>query len=134
MVGVGIILFKQDRVMLIKRGKPPKQGEWSLPGGAQELGETVEQTALRELYEETGLNGEIISLVDVINSVDRDDQGRIRHHYTLIDFVARWTDGEARAGGDAVDAQWFNVNNIKALNLWSETERVIEEAYRMVST
>lgn len=131
MVGVGIIVIKDNHVLLIKRSKPPKQGQWSLPGGAQELGETVEQTALRELAEETGITGEIIGLVDVINSIDRDDAGDIRHHYTLVDFAARWISGEAIAGGDADDVRWMPIAEITSLGFWEETERVIRKAARL---
>ena len=127
-VGVGVVILDADKVLLIKRGKPPRAGTWSLPGGAQESGETLKEAALREIYEETNLKVEIIGLIDIVDSIRRDKKGDAEYHYTLIDFVARVTGGALRAGDDAIDTRWFTLQEIKKLEIWSETKRIIRMA------
>lgn len=124
-VGVGIVCFKGDRVLLARRGKAPVRHAWSIPGGAQELDETVRETALRELAEETGVEAELIGLIDVVDSITRDDDGRVQFHYTLVDFAAEWRAGEARAGSDVAGVQWTKLDEIDGLGLWEETVRII---------
>ena len=82
--GVGIVVFHQQKVLLIRRGKPPRQGEWSIPGGKQKLGETLQQAARREVQEETGLKLGPLMLVDVVDSILKDSQGQIQYHYSLL--------------------------------------------------
>jgi 8-oxo-dGTP diphosphatase len=127
-VGVGVVVWHDDRVLLIRRNKPPRQGHWSLPGGAQQLGETVAEAARREVQEETGLEIELGAIVATIDSIEHDRERRIRYHYTLIDFVAEAANPVLRPGSDAADARWFEVAEIEALGLWSETVRVIKLA------
>ena len=130
-VGVGVVVWRDDRVLLIRRGKPPRVGQWSLPGGAQELGETVAETARREVMEETGLelaSLELLTVVDLIEPAPGADARRFLFHYTLIDFVAEAAPGEAVAAGDAVGVGWFRPDALAALGLWSETLRIIELA------
>ncbi|MGI9433937.1 MAG: NUDIX hydrolase [Geminicoccaceae bacterium] len=127
-VGVGVVVWHGDLVLLIKRGKPPRVGQWSLPGGAQQLGETLADTARRELREEAGIDialGEIIATLDLI---DRDEDGRVRYHYTLVDFVAEAKAINLSAGDDAADARWFERHELDGLGLWSETIRIIDLA------
>lgn len=131
MVGVGIVCFRGDDVLLIKRGKPPRAGSWSLPGGRQKLGETVRECALRELVQETGVEATIGALADVVDSMTRDAEGGLQYHYTLVDFRADWMSGEPRGGGDAADARWFTPSELAELELWEETRRVIELARGM---
>lgn len=130
-VGVGMVCLKGDEVLLIRRAKPPVRSVWSIPGGAQELGETVREAGLRELMEETGIDAEIIGLIDVIDSITRDDDDRIRLHYTLVDFAAVWKAGEPKADSDAADAKWAPLDSLDGLGLWSRTLEVIREAERM---
>ncbi len=127
-VGVGAVVFKDRQVLLIRRGRPPRQGIWSLPGGLQEVGETVFATAAREVLEETGLTVEIIELVDVVDSITRDAQDRTRYHYTLVDVRAEWRAGEAVAADDAEEVAWAPLDSLARYDLWSETERVIRRA------
>ncbi len=125
MVGVGVVVWRGGDVLLIRRGKPPREGSWSLPGGRQRLGETVREAALREVREETGLEVEITGLVDVVDSITRDRAGEVRYHYTLVDFSAEWKAGEARAGGDAAEVAWVPQERLGQYSLWSETTRII---------
>lgn len=126
--GVGVVCFKDDQVLLVKRAKPPITWEWSIPGGGQELGETTRDAALRELKEETGIDARLIGLIDVIDTVREDDSGRIQFHYTLVDFAAEWVAGEPVADDDVSDARWVPLAEIEDQGLWSETVRVIREA------
>jgi 8-oxo-dGTP diphosphatase len=127
-VGVGVVVWHDDRVLLVRRGKPPRAGHWSLPGGAQQLGETVAEAARREVKEEVGLEVTLGDIVATIDLIERDEDDRIRYHYTLIDFVAEAPGAALRPGSDAADARWFGVAEIEALGLWSETVRVIKLA------
>ena len=129
--GVGVVCLKDDQVLLVKRAKPPITWQWSIPGGGQELGETTREAALRELKEETGVDAELIGLIDVIDTVREDEEGRIQFHYTLVDFAAIWTSGEALADDDVSDAQWVHLSDLENKGLWSETIRVIREAVIM---
>ena len=124
-VGVGVVVLRGDRVLLVRRAKQPRQGEWSLPGGAQELGETVFEAGRREVLEETGVTVEVRGLLDVVDSIQSDDRERIRYHFTLVDVLAVWISGEARAADDAAEVAWFKRAAVPGLGLWSETERII---------
>jgi ADP-ribose pyrophosphatase YjhB (NUDIX family) len=133
-VGVGAVVWKGDCVLLVQRGHEPRQGQWSLPGGAQELGETVVQTLVREIREEAGIEICPGPLIDVVDSIETDDAGdsRVVYHWTLIDFSAEWRAGELRPGGDALDARWFTLAEISSLALWPETRRIIERSQRQM--
>ncbi|MBX3453155.1 NUDIX hydrolase [Ferrovibrio sp.] len=129
-VGLGAVVWHQGKVLMVQRGRPPRAGIWSLPGGAQLLGETVEEGIRREIREETGIEIELLGLLEVINSVQRDPEGRVLYHYTIIDYAARWIGGEVQAGDDAADAAWFAPDALHGMELWAETIRVIEESRR----
>ena len=131
-VGVGIVVWKEDRFLLIRRGKAPRKGEWSIPGGRQEIGETVRETAVREVKEETGLEVAVAGLIDVVDSIRRDADDRIEFHATLIDFAAHWLSGEVEAGSDAMAVGWFTLDDLSNLSLWSETERIIRESANFI--
>lgn len=133
-VAVGIVCLRGDDLLLIKRGAPPLEGRWSLPGGRIEWGERASDAALRELKEETGCEAEMAGLVDVVDAVFADrptDSAAPAMHYVLIDYTARWLSGEPRAGDDAREARFFSPTEIAGLNLWSETLRVIASARAM---
>ena len=123
--GVGAVILHSEKILLIQRGKQPQQGAWSLPGGAQKLGETIYEAAKREIREETGLTVEILGLVDVVDSIRRDKKGEVEYHYTLIDMAAVSIGGIPQAGGDARDCRWFTIGEIEKMEVWSETKRVI---------
>jgi 8-oxo-dGTP diphosphatase len=120
---VGIVCLRDDTVLLIRRGKPPREGEWSLPGGRIEPGEGVRDAALRELREETGVEARLIGLIDVVDGLFGPD-----FHYVLIDYAAEWLSGEPVAGDDAAEARFVPVAEIDSLIDWSETRRIIVEA------
>ncbi|MBX9802779.1 MAG: NUDIX hydrolase [Caulobacteraceae bacterium] len=121
---VGVVCLRGDSVLLIRRGTPPRQGEWSLPGGRIEPGERAVEAALRELREETGVEAEITGLIDVVDGLFP-DAGR---HYVLIDYAARWLSGEPVAGDDAAEARFVALDEVEALVDWSETRRIIRMA------
>tara|TARA_B110000196_G_C20855887_1_gene525040 strand:- start:61 stop:504 length:444 start_codon:yes stop_codon:yes gene_type:complete len=127
-VGLGATIFGPRGIVLIKRGNPPRVGAWSLPGGAQDLGETVKEGIIREVKEETGLDVKVLEIIDVIDSINRDPDGQIKYHYTLVDACVIVTGGTLQASSDAMDAQWFSLAQIADLNLWSETNRIIKRA------
>lgn len=121
---VGVICLRGDEVLLIRRGQPPRLGEWSLPGGRVEPGETLRQAARRELTEETGVTAELGPLIDVVDGIFP-ESGR---HYVLIDFAAHWQSGEPVAGDDAADARFWPLETIETHVAWAETVRVIRLA------
>ena len=121
---VGVVCLRGDSVLLIRRGTPPRQGEWSLPGGRIEPGERAVDAALRELREETGVEAEITGLIDVVDGLFP-EAGR---HYVLIDYAARWLSGEPVAGDDAAEARFVALDEVEALIDWSETRRIIRMA------
>jgi ADP-ribose pyrophosphatase YjhB (NUDIX family) len=127
-VGVGTVVWRDDRVLLIRRGRPPRAGQWSLPGGAQRLGETLREAAAREVREETDLALTDVRLLTTVDLVEREPDGRVRYHYTLVDFVAEAPLGEPVAGDDAEAVAWFRLDELPGLGLWSETLRIINEA------
>jgi 8-oxo-dGTP diphosphatase len=121
---VGVICFRGDDVLLIRRGKPPRLGDWSIPGGRLEWNEAVKTCALRELMEETGVRAELLGLVDVIDGFFGD--GR---HYVLIDYAARWIEGEPAAGDDAADARFVPIEEAIDMVQWAETKQIMREAW-----
>lgn len=128
LIGVGALIIEGGRVVLIKRGKAPLLGEWSIPGGMLELGETLRQGAEREGLEETGLVVRATELLGVFDRVVRDSDGTIIYHYVLIDFLCERVSGELHAGADAADAQWFTPDDVAKLPLAEDTAGVIRAA------
>lgn len=128
---VGVVCFKGDDVLLVRRAKPPLQDRWSLPGGRIDWGERAAAAALRELKEETGCDAELVALVDVVDAIlgaSDESAGAPWGHYVLIDYAARWVGGTPKAGDDAADARFFGPGELASLALWSETLRIIEAA------
>jgi ADP-ribose pyrophosphatase len=128
LIGVGALIVEDGRVVLIKRGKAPLLGEWSIPGGMLELGETLKQGAEREALEETGLVVRATELLGVFDRVVPDAEGKIIYHYVLIDFLCEMISGDLQAGADAADAQWFTPEDIVKLPLAEDTAEVIRAA------
>lgn len=131
---VGIVCFRGADVLLIRRGKPPKLGQWSIPGGHIEFGERAELAALRELKEETGVTAVLCGLVDVVDGIfDSAQVDGAKKHYLLCDYAARWTSGEPVASSDAAHAEFVTPERLARLKLWDETRRIIAQARAMVS-
>jgi ADP-ribose pyrophosphatase YjhB (NUDIX family) len=126
-VGVGAIIVRGGRVLLIRRGQAPLLGEWSLPGGVLECGETLREAAVREAREETGLIVQAGDQLGVYERVTRGDDGRVRYHYVLIDFLCVPAGGQLQAGSDATDARWFSSQELEGLNLPQDTREVIQK-------
>ena len=121
---VGVVCFRGDEVLLIRRGRPPRAGQWSLPGGRIEPGERAVDAALRELREETGVEADILGLIEVVDGLFPD------HHYVLIDYAARWVSGDPVAGDDAADAAFVPIQEALARVDWSETRRILAMGYQ----
>ena len=124
-VGIGVAVLRPGEVLLVRRGRPPNAGSWSLPGGGQELGEPAEAAARRELLEEAGLAVGKLHLAANVDSIHHDSEGRVRFHYTIIDFCAEYTGGDAVAGDDVTEIAWAAFDRLAEFDLWSEAHRVI---------
>lgn len=127
-VGIGIVLLRGPQVLLVRRGKPPAAGAWSLPGGAQELGETAQACARRELLEETGLTCGPLILAGHADSIHRDAAGAIEYHYTILDFAAEYVSGSAIPGDDVTELVWADSVNLAGYALWAPAEAIINTA------
>ena len=125
LVGVGAVIVEDGCVLLVKRGHPPLAGEWSIPGGVLELGETLREAAIREAREETSLTVETADLLGVYDRVLRDEAQRTRYHYVLVDFLCRRVSGEAQAAGDAAEVRWCTPTEASGLKLAEDTAEVI---------
>lgn len=128
-VGVGAVVVDQGRVLLVKRGSPPLLGEWSLPGGVVELGETLRAAAEREALEETGLIVKAGEVLEVLDRIIPGKDGAPQYHYVLIDFLCTPEGGELRAGGDAADATWAGERELAGYKLERLALEVIRKAF-----
>lgn len=131
-VGIGMCVLRPGAVLLVRRGTPPHVGAWSLPGGAQELGETAEQAARRELEEETGLTVGPLHLAGVVDSITPDSTGAAQYHYTIIDYAARHTTGTPRPGGDITEVAWAAFDDLDRYSLWTEALRIITASRQLL--
>jgi 8-oxo-dGTP diphosphatase len=131
-VGVGAVVIDSTKVLLVLRGNEPLRGEWSLPGGALELGETLQQGVIREVLEETGLVVVPTGIVEVLDRISQDEtSGRIRYHYVLVDFVCRVTGGRLGCGTDADDVRWVAREELQEYRVAPVTVRVIQKAFEL---
>jgi ADP-ribose pyrophosphatase YjhB (NUDIX family) len=127
-VGIGCIVFREEAVLLVRRGKPPRIGQWSLPGGAQHVGERAEEAARRELREEASIEVGQMALAYVFDAINQDDDGRALYHYTIIDFAAHWLEGEARAGDDVSEVAWALPHELADYDLTEAAHEAIAAA------
>lgn len=126
--GVGAVVCRGDEVLLIQRGNPPRRGDWSLPGGAVELGETLREAVTREVGEECGIEITITELLDTFEFFQRDNDGRVQYHYIILDFAAEYVSGEVHAASDVLDARWVTTHDLNELPLPAKTREVIDRA------
>lgn len=131
-VGVGAVIFDEDRVLLVQRGHAPMQGEWSLPGGALEVGERLEDGVRREVLEETGLIVEPIAMVEVFDRIARDVTGRVQFHYVLVDYLCCITGGSAACSSDATDLRWAARDDLDTIAAF--TREVILKAWQIAAS
>jgi 8-oxo-dGTP diphosphatase len=132
--GAGVVCLKGEEVLLIRRGQPPRHGEWSLPGGRIEWGERAADAALRELLEETGVDAEMLGMLDVVDGLFAGADGTLERHYLLVDYAVRWRSGEPLAGDDAAEARFWPAAQAIELVQWSETRRIIALALERFGT
>jgi len=131
LVGVGGVVVLEDRVLLIRRGGPPLEGEWSIPGGMLELGESLREGVRRELEEETGLAVSVQELIEAFDRVTTDAEGRSRYHFVILDYLCEVVSGAARAGSDVVDVAWAREEELERFSLTPTAARVIKRAFEM---
>lgn len=129
-VAVGAVVFKDNRVLLVRRGKPPAKGFWAFPGGSVNLGERLSEAAEREILEETNVVVKAREPVFTFDMVERDGQGRIRFHYVIIDLVADYVSGEPSSGDDAADARWVSAEDLATLPVSSTTLNLLKTQFQ----
>jgi 8-oxo-dGTP diphosphatase len=130
-VGVGAVVLDGSRVLLVKRAHEPLKGQWSVPGGAVEIGETLEEAIRREVLEETSLDIEVGPIVDVLDRIRHDPDGRVKFHYVLVDFVCRRVGGTLRGASDAEEATWAERADLGRYGVAEATIGVIEKAFAL---
>ena len=128
-VAVGAIVFKNDRVLLVRRGQSPSQGLWAIPGGSVELGESLQEAAEREIFEESSLTIRANEPVFTFDFVEQDDIGRIRYHYVIVDLMADYIAGEPRPGDDVTEARWVSSQEMKKLEVSPKTLELLRERF-----
>ena len=133
-VAVGAIVFKNDEILLVQRAQPPSQHIWAIPGGSVEIGESLQVAAEREILEETGVTIRAGEPIFTFDYIERDDAGRIRFHYVIVDVVAEYISGEPCAGDDATDARWVNSRDIAKLKVSPMTRRLLNTRYNFEKT
>jgi 8-oxo-dGTP diphosphatase len=130
-VGVGGVVISKGRALLVRRGRAPFQGEWSIPGGMLELGETILEGVRRELREETGIDAEVIELIEVFERIALDGAGKTQYHYVVLDYFCEPISGEAQAGSDAAEVAWAAEAELTQYSLTPTAVRVIHKALEM---
>jgi len=121
------MIIHRGNILLSVRGKPPSEGLWGLPGGAVEVGETVEEALVREVLEETSVTVRPLKQVAVLDSITRDDDGRVKYHYILFEYLCEYVSGEIRPGSDALDARWVPLNDLESVEIMPTTLRFIRK-------
>jgi mutator protein MutT len=131
LVGVGGVVLSQGRVLLIRRGTPPLEGEWSIPGGMLEVGETILEGVQRELAEETGIEVRVRDLIEVLERISLDPAGKPKYHFVILDYLCEKISGQARAGSDVTDVAWAAEAELPRYSLTPAATRVIHMAFEI---
>lgn len=126
-VAVGALVFKNKKVLLIKRDQPPSQGLWALPGGKVNLAETLQQAAAREILEETGVTIIPGQPIYTFENIQRDENGKLQFHYVIIDLLAEFKEGELKAGDDASDVGWFSLADLEKIPVNESTKNLVRQ-------
>jgi len=133
LLGVSASVFRDGKVLLARRGRPPLAGLWSLPGGLVEPGETMADAAAREVFEETGVSAEIGGIADVIEIILNDEDGAVERHYVLLSFAARWISGDGETSAEASDIAWLRPDELGSLEMTEGTEAVVAKAAALMA-
>jgi 8-oxo-dGTP diphosphatase len=124
-------VIHNERTLLIRRGRPPLEGEWSIPGGMLEIGETLLEGVQRELLEETAIEVKVVDLIEVFERLTRDEAGRLKYHFVILDYLCEAVRGEAQAGSDVTDVAWARESELGGYSLTPTATRVIQKAFEM---
>ncbi len=128
-VGVGAVTIKNGKILLIKRAFEPGAGKWSIPGGLVEIGEKLSEACARETEEETGVQVEVLELINVFDMIDKDEEGKVKYHYVLVDFLAKPTGGEEKKSQEVTEIQWVTHDEAKKLDLTKTARKALEELF-----
>jgi ADP-ribose pyrophosphatase YjhB (NUDIX family) len=131
LVGVGGVIISGERALLIRRGNPPLEGQWSIPGGMLELGESIKEGVRRELAEETGIEVRVGELIEVFERIVPGEGGRVRYHFVILDYLCDVVRGEAKAGSDVTDVAWACEDELERFGLTAVATRVLRQAFAM---
>ena len=129
LVGVGAVVIKNGKILLVKRAFEPGAGKWSVPGGLVEVGEKLSEACARETEEETGLKVEVLELINVFDMIDRDSLGKVRYHYVLVDFLVKLVGGEERLSKETLDIKWVTREEAKKMDVTRTAKRAIDELF-----
>jgi ADP-ribose pyrophosphatase len=129
-VAVGAIVFKNNKVLLVRRGKPPARDLWAIPGGSVQISETLQQAAEREIYEETGITIQALEPIYAFDYIERDELGCARFHYVIVDLTADYIGGDPRPGDDALEARWVSSQELASLRVSLKTLRLLKERFK----
>lgn len=129
LVGVGVVVIKEGRILLVRRAFDPGAGKWSIPGGLVETGETLSAAGARECEEETGLKVQVLELINAFDMIEEDDDGKTRYHYVLVDFLASQVGGEERPNQEVSELRWTTYDEAKKLDLTKTAKRALAELF-----
>ncbi|HIH00664.1 TPA: NUDIX hydrolase [Thermoplasmata archaeon] len=129
LVGVGVVTIKDGKILLVKRAFDPGEGKWSVPGGLVEVGEKLSEAGARETLEETGVEVQVLELINVFDMIDVEEDGRTRYHYVLVDFLARPTGGTERLSSEITDLRWVAYDEAKSMDLTKTARRALSELF-----
>ena len=130
-MGVGGVVVRDERALLIRRGSAPLKGEWSIPGGMLELGETILEGVQRELLEETAIEVRLLDLIEVLERLTRDEAGKLKYHFVILDYLCEAVRGEAQAGSDVTDVAWVRESELNDYSLTPTATRVVQKAFEI---
>jgi 8-oxo-dGTP diphosphatase len=126
-VGIGVVIVKEDKMVLIKRGNEPARGKWTIPGGLVELGESITAAVIREANEETLLTVKDPRLIDVVDQVDFDEKGKVKYHYVIVDYLVQVVSGSIGAASDAAELRWVSFDEVETYDLTASFRRFFKQ-------